>query len=71
MWGRASTVLAFSNTEMAVKCILTKILKVDPDLMHPAGVGAGQHYATLPVVAQPLKLGPTVLTLYNKRRFKY
>ena len=38
-----STALTFSNTEMAVKCLLTKILKVDPDLVHSASVGAGQH----------------------------
>ena len=40
---------------------LTEILEVDPDLVHPPGVGPAQHHALGAVEADPLELGVALL----------
>ena len=41
--------------------LLTQVLEVDPDLVHPPGVGAAHHHARAPVVAQTLELSVALL----------
>ena len=41
--------------------LLTQVLEVDPDLVHPPGVGAAHHHARVPVVAQTLELSVALL----------
>jgi hypothetical protein len=38
-------------------------LQVNSDLMHPARSGSAKHHAGLPVEAEPLELGMTLLPL--------
>ena len=41
--------------------LLTQVLEVDPDLVHPPGVGAAHHHTRVPVIAQTLELSVALL----------
>ena len=43
--------------------VLTEVLEVDPDLVHPPGEGAAEHHAGRPVEAHPLELCPALLAV--------
>ena len=43
--------------------LLTEVLEVDPDLVHPPGEGAAEHHAGRPVEAHPLELCPALLAV--------
>ena len=43
--------------------LLTEVLEVDPDLVHPPGEGAAEHHAGRPVEAHPLELRPALLAV--------
>ena len=41
---------------------LTKVLQVNSDLVHPSSEGPAQDHAGRAVEAEPLKLGPAILS---------
>ena len=43
--------------------VLTEVLEVDPDLVHPPGEGAAEHHAGRPVEAHPLELCPALFAV--------
>ena len=43
--------------------LLTEILKVDSDLMHPAGERSAENHTGRPVEAHPLELRPALLAV--------
>ena len=46
---------------MTYVLLLTEVLEVDPDLVHPPGEGAAEHHAGRTVEAHPLELSVALL----------